>query len=60
MQYSNRKNNFRSGCLFYYDVPVNFEKENFGNTLLKTIGLPPKQKDLADWMALANKIKKNK
>jgi CTP synthase len=41
-----------------YDVPVNFEKENFGTTLLKTIGLKPKEKDLADWTALANKIKK--
>ena len=41
-----------------YDVPVNFEKENFGNTLLKIIGLPPKRKDLADWTALAGKIKK--
>ena len=41
-----------------YDVPVNFEKENFGETLLKTIGLPTRQKDLADWTALANKIKK--
>lgn len=43
-----------------YDVPVNFEKENFGNILLKTIGLPPREKDLADWTALANKIKKIK
>ena len=43
-----------------YDVPVNFEKESFGNTLLKTIGLPPRHKDLADWTALANKIKKIK
>jgi len=43
-----------------YDVPVNFEKENFGNILLKTIGLPSRQKDLADWTALANKIKKIK
>ncbi len=41
-----------------YDVPVNFEKENFGNTLLKTIGLAPRQKDMADWTAFANKIKK--
>lgn len=41
-----------------YDVPVNFEKENFGDILLKTIGLPQRQKDLADWTALANKIKK--
>ncbi|MCX6751325.1 MAG: CTP synthase [Candidatus Nomurabacteria bacterium] len=43
-----------------YDVPVNFEKENFGNILLETIGLPPRQKDLADWTALASKIKKIK
>ena len=40
-----------------YDVPVNFEKENFGTILLKTMGLPPRKKDLADWTALANKIK---
>jgi CTP synthase len=43
-----------------YDVPVNFEKENFGMTLLEMIGLPARQKDLADWTALANKIKKIK
>jgi CTP synthase len=43
-----------------YDVPVNFEKENFGTTLLETVGLLPHQKDLADWTALANKIKKIK
>ena len=43
-----------------YDVPVNFEKEDFGATLLKTIGLSPRQKDLTDWTNLANKIKKIK
>lgn len=43
-----------------YDVPVNFEKENLGATLLKTIGFPPRKKDLADWRALADKIKKIK
>jgi CTP synthase len=41
-----------------YDVPVNFEKENLGTTLLKTLGLSPRKKDLADWTALATKIKK--
>jgi len=41
-----------------YDVPVNFEKENFGTTLLEAIGLPPRTKDLAEWSSLANKIKK--
>ena len=43
-----------------YDVPVNFEKENLGATLLKTMGLDVRNKDLADWTALANKIKKIK
>ena len=41
-----------------YDVPINFEKENLGATLLKTLGLQTRNKDLADWTALANKIKK--
>jgi len=43
-----------------YDVPVNFEEENFGSTLLKTMGLPARDRDLADWTALAAKIKKIK
>ncbi len=43
-----------------YDVPVNFEKENFGTVLLKTMGLPSRHKDLSDWTALAAKIKKIK
>ncbi|MEK7128568.1 MAG: CTP synthase [Patescibacteria group bacterium] len=41
-----------------YDAPVNFEKENFGAVLLKAMGLPTRKKDLADWTALAAKIKK--
>ncbi len=40
-----------------YDIPVNFEKENLGATFLKTMGLPLKNKDLADWTAFAEKIK---
>jgi len=40
-----------------YDVPVNFEKEDMGRTLLKTIGLPVHEKDLKEWTELANKIK---
>ena len=43
-----------------YDVPVNFEKENFGSVLLKTIGLPVRHKYMADWTVFANKIKKIK
>ena len=40
-----------------YDVPVNFEKENLGATLLKVMNLPSHQKDMAEWTALASKIK---
>ncbi len=43
-----------------YDVPVNFEKDNFGITLLKAMGLPPRNKDLVEWVNLANKIPKIK
>ncbi len=41
-----------------YDVPVNCENENFGSTLLKAVGLPPRKRDLSDWTAFARKIKK--
>ena len=41
-----------------YDVPVNLEKENLGGTLLKVMSLRSHQKDLKEWTALANKIKK--
>ncbi|MFA6274311.1 MAG: CTP synthase [Candidatus Paceibacterota bacterium] len=41
-----------------YDVPVNFEKENLGATLLEAMSLPVRNKDLKEWIALANKIKK--
>ena len=41
-----------------YDVPVNFEKDNLGSTLLKVMGLPSHDKDLIEWVRLANKIPK--
>jgi CTP synthase len=40
-----------------YDVPVNFEKENLGATLLKVMSLPSHKKDLIEWTNLAKKIK---
>lgn len=43
-----------------YDVPVNFEKENLGATLLGAMSLPTQKKDLKEWLALANKIKEIK
>jgi len=41
-----------------YDIPVNFEKENFGDIILKAIGLKPKKNNMQDWRKLASKIKK--
>ncbi len=43
-----------------YDVPVNLEKENFGNELLKTIGLKQKKSNMEDWVKLSKTNKKFK
>src|SRR3989338_1560262 len=43
-----------------YDIPVNFEKENFGEVVLKALGLKSRKKDMRDWKKLAGKIKKIK
>jgi len=43
-----------------YDLPVDFEKENLGAVILKVVGLPPKNKDLRDWVKLSDRIKKIK
>jgi len=41
-----------------YDIPINFEKDNLGDTLLKKFGMRPRgKKDMKEWRALANKIK---
>lgn len=40
-----------------YDIPVNFEKENFGEVVLKAMGLKPKKKDMEDWKKFAKKVK---
>ncbi len=41
-----------------YEVPLNFEKENLGNQILKKIGLAPRRKkDLKDWTMLVKTIK---
>jgi CTP synthase len=41
-----------------YDVPVNFEKENFGETILKTMGLRARKKGIVEWIKLSKKIKR--
>ena len=43
-----------------YDIPVDLEKEKFGETLLKAMGLSPRRADLKNWAALSRKIKKLK
>lgn len=32
-----------------YEIPINFEKENVGNKVLKILGLAAKKTDLSDW-----------
>ncbi|MEI6596898.1 MAG: CTP synthase [bacterium] len=43
-----------------YDVPINFEKDNLGERILKKFGLPGRKKDLVDWRKMVNKIKSAK
>ncbi len=40
-----------------YEAPVNFEKENLGNRILRKFGLKPRQSDLKDWQSLVKIIK---
>jgi len=39
-----------------YDIPINFEKEDLGNKVLKVLGLEPKRQDLVEWRAFVEKI----
>ena len=49
-----------------YEIPVNFEKENLGNRILKKFNLRPRKSDLSDkknkytWQKLINNIKNAK
>jgi len=40
-----------------YEIPINFEKEDLGNKILKKLGLRPKKSNLKDWEGLVNIIK---
>ncbi len=40
-----------------YNIPINFEKENLGNKILKKFSLKPKKSNLDDWKQLVKKIK---
>jgi len=43
-----------------YEIPLNFEKDSLGDKILQKFGLKPRRKDLADWRAMAEKIKNAK
>ncbi len=44
-----------------YEIPINFEKENLGNQILKKLDLKPeRKKNLKDWKALVRTIKNAK
>lgn len=43
-----------------YEIPLNFEKENLGNRILKKVGLGPRQSDLRAWKNLVRMIKNPK
>ena len=44
-----------------YEIPLNFEKENLGNLILKKLNLRPRKKrDLKDWEVLIKTIKNSK
>jgi len=40
-----------------YEIPINFEKENLGNRILKKFGLRQRRKNLKDWKKLVKVIK---
>ncbi len=43
-----------------YEIPINFEKENLGNRILKKFALKPRKKDLKEWEKLVRIIKNAK
>lgn len=45
---------------FIYQIPLNFEKENLGNKILKHFGLRSRRQDLRDWRKLVSSIRRAK
>ncbi len=39
-----------------YNIPINFEKDNLGNLILKKLSLGARKKDMKDWRAFVAKI----
>lgn len=40
-----------------YEIPINFEKEDFGNKILKVLGLQSDKLDLVEWRAFFDRVK---
>ncbi len=40
-----------------YDIPINFEKDNLSDTLLRLMRLRPRGSDLQDWKAAARRLR---
>ncbi len=40
-----------------YEIPLNFEKEDFGNKVLREFGLRSRKTDLKDWESVVRKMK---
>jgi CTP synthase len=40
-----------------YEVPVNFENDDFGNQILATLGMRARKKDLKEWRALVARMR---
>ena len=40
-----------------YEAPINFEKDNLGNRILKKLGMRPKKQNLEEWQKLVKTIK---
>ena len=43
-----------------YEIPLNFEKENLGNKILKKLDLKPRKSDLRKWKNLVKVIKSSR
>ncbi len=42
-----------------YEVPLNFEKDNLSNRILRKLSLKPRKKDLKEWRRMIDNIKKS-
>jgi CTP synthase len=43
-----------------YDIPLNFEKSDLGNRILRKFGLKPRRESLGEWKAMVSRVKRAK